>query len=167
MSGFAQAKNTRGGRKLAHINEDGLTKRQQRKKEIAEEAAAEAAPEEMITLDEIDVTIVEEGSYKEVTVALEEDAAAGDVEEEISVTVDVPAPPASSDDHDPKGPHHKENVAPEPLEDEPEHEEKEEKKHHGKGKGKDKKTKDLVHGEGKPGKSLSEGHKKKKKGAKK
>ena len=162
ISGLAEAKNTRGGRKLAQIDEEtGLTKRQQRKKEIAE--ATEAVSEEMITLDEIDVTIVEEGAQEELFITLDEIGAAGDVEEEVSVTVDVPAPPASSEDHERKGPH--EVDGPKPLEDEPESGGKK-KGGKGKGKGKGKRTKDIVHGEGKPGNSLT-GGKKKRKGAKK
>lgn len=165
MSGFTQAENTRGGRKLAHINEDGLTKRQQRKKEIAAEAEEGAAAQvEMITLDEIDIAIIDEGAEEELVIALDEIDATGEVEEEVTVTVDVPAPPApgSSEDHHRKGPH--EEL--ESLEAEPEPEDVE-KKHHGKGKGKHKQTKDIVRGEGKPGNSLAEGGKKKKKGAKK
>jgi hypothetical protein len=159
MSGYAQAENTRGGhnRKLAHYNEDGLTKRQQRKKEIAAETGSTAQPEEMITLDEISVPIVEPEAVEEVVVKIEEVDAAGDVLEEMSMTIDVPVPPSV---HDRKGPRGKVQ----PLEAEPEPtakgepEPEVEGKHHGKGKGKHGKTKDIQR-EGKPG-SSTEGHKK-------
>jgi hypothetical protein len=184
MSGCAQAENTRGGniRKLAQINEDGLSKRQQRKKEMAAETESTAQPEEMITLDALDVTIIEHASEEKVVVTIEEVDDAGDVVEELSMTFDVPSPPSI---HNPKGPHGKQK----PLEAEPEapskgdfETPKEEPeptpkgepeptpkgepeavtesggKHHGKGKGKHGGTKDIKR-EGKPG-SLTEGHKK-------
>lgn len=164
MSGYAQAENTRGGhnRKLAHYNEDGLTKRQQRKKEIAAETGSTAQPEEMITLDEISVPIVEPEAVEEVVVKIEEVDAAGDILEEMSMTIDVPAPPSV---HDRKGPGKVQPLEAEPEpeptpegEPEPEPEPEVEGKHHGKGKGKHGKTKDIQR-EGKPG-SLTDGHKK-------
>ena len=136
LSGFAQAEYIRGkqSRKLAHINEDGLTKRQQRKKEIAEEADAgnEAV---IVTLDEV-FTAGEE----EVMITLDEiDVDTGVVEEEVSVTVDLPETPSTED----KLEEEVESMVYEPR---PEH--KKGKKNRGKGKGKSKgkhggRTKDL------------------------
>jgi hypothetical protein len=138
VSGLAHAENTRGGRKLANINEEGLSKRQQHKKEMAEagdEVVTEVA-EEVITLDEVDLSVA----------AVDESA----------VVEEVPAP--VSNEHQRKRGSHEE-VTPldvEPLEDTPLEAKGphgavplEEGNHHGKGKGKH---------EGKPGNTLAGGH---------
>lgn len=146
MSGVAQADHIRGyqSRKLAHINEDGLTKRQQRKKEIAAEAQAEKE-EVIVTLDEV-FTAGEE----EVIITLDEiDVDTGDVEKEVSVKVDLPEPSMpETPDSEPKP---EPKLKPLESEPEPEPESKKGKKNRGKGKGKGKgkhggRTKDLKHG---------------------
>jgi hypothetical protein len=141
VSGLAHAENTRGGRKLANINEDGLSKRQQHKKEMAEagdEVVTEVA-EEVITLDQVDLSVAA-------------------VDESV-VVEEVPAP--VSNEHQRKRGSHEEVARLDGLEDTPLEDAPleakgphgavplEEGNHHGKGKGKH---------EGKPGNTLAGGH---------
>ena len=97
MAGFANAKNVRGGRRLAHYNEDGYTKRQQYKRTRA--AVEGSMPSD--STEEFTITLDEAGS-EEITIKLDEiDVGGGDVEEEITLKIDLPHERKA--DHEGKG----------------------------------------------------------------
>ena len=140
MAGFANAKNIRGGRRLAHYDEDGYTKRQQYKRTKA--AVEGSMPSD--SNEEFTITLDEVGSEEEITIQLDEiDVGGGDVEEEITLKIDLPHErkvdhKKGSDDEEEE---EKKKKAIEEDDDKDDNEEEESKK---KGKGKrGGKTKDL------------------------